>query len=121
MAKSRAGTPAADSFAIASSRRSGRGARGSMRRSRSASIEASETLTIRSLCAAMAASRSRSRVIPADLLVTRQVLEAVSRLPGLRVGITSKSAGITRDLDLVRHPEACLRGLVGIRHGADGD
>src|SRR5262245_50620019 len=33
--------------------------------------------------------------------VTRQVLEAVSRLPGLRVGITSKSAGITRDLDLL--------------------
>src|SRR5262249_441735 len=33
--------------------------------------------------------------------VTRQVLEAVARLPGLRVGITSKSAAITRDLDLL--------------------
>ena len=33
--------------------------------------------------------------------VTRRVLEAVARLPGLRVGITSKSAAITRDLDLL--------------------
>src|SRR5262247_258187 len=43
MTKSRAGTPAADSLAIASRRRSGRGARGSTRRSRAASIEARET------------------------------------------------------------------------------
>jgi DNA repair photolyase len=33
--------------------------------------------------------------------VTRQVLEAVAQLPGIRVGITSKSAAITRDLDLL--------------------
>src|SRR5258705_10195881 len=29
--------------------------------------------------------------------VTRQVLEAIARVPGLRVGITTKSAGIVRD------------------------
>ncbi len=34
--------------------------------------------------------------------VTRGVLEAVKRVPGLRVGITTKSAGVTRDLDLLR-------------------
>jgi len=34
--------------------------------------------------------------------VTRSVLEAVSRVPGLRIGITTKSAAITRDRDLLR-------------------
>jgi DNA repair photolyase len=33
--------------------------------------------------------------------VTRRVLEAVARVPGLRVGITTKSAGIVRDVDLL--------------------
>lgn len=34
--------------------------------------------------------------------VTRRVLESVAEVPGLRVGITTKSAGITRDIDLLR-------------------
>ena len=34
--------------------------------------------------------------------VTRGVLEAIVRLPGLRVGITTKSTAVTRDLDLLR-------------------
>ena len=34
--------------------------------------------------------------------VTRRVLEAVARVPGLRVGITTKSAAIIRDVDLLR-------------------
>ena len=34
--------------------------------------------------------------------VTRGVLEVMARVPGLRVGITTKSAAITRDLDLLR-------------------
>src|SRR5580765_4507600 len=34
--------------------------------------------------------------------VTRQVLEAMVRVPGLRVGITTKSAGFVRDLDVLR-------------------
>jgi DNA repair photolyase len=33
--------------------------------------------------------------------VTRQVLEVIARLPGLRVGITTKSAAITRDIGLL--------------------
>ena len=33
--------------------------------------------------------------------VTRHVLEAIARVPGLRVGITTKSAAIARDLDLL--------------------
>ena len=33
--------------------------------------------------------------------VTRRVLEAIARVPGLRVGITTKSAGIVRDVDLL--------------------
>jgi DNA repair photolyase len=33
--------------------------------------------------------------------VTRQVLEAIIRVPGLRVGITTKSAGIVRDVALL--------------------
>ena len=33
--------------------------------------------------------------------VTRQVLEAIVRVPGLRVGITTKSAGIVRDVALL--------------------
>lgn len=34
--------------------------------------------------------------------ITRALLEVVIRVPGLRVGITTKSAAITRDLDLLR-------------------
>ena len=34
--------------------------------------------------------------------ITRGVLEAMAGMPGLRVGITTKAAGITRDLDLLR-------------------
>lgn len=34
--------------------------------------------------------------------ITRSVLEAIARVGGLRVGITTKSASITRDLDLLR-------------------
>ena len=34
--------------------------------------------------------------------ITRGVLEAISRVPGLRIGITTKSVLITRDLDLLR-------------------
>ena len=33
--------------------------------------------------------------------VTRRVLEAIARVPGLRVGITTKSTGITRDVELL--------------------
>ena len=33
--------------------------------------------------------------------VTRSVLEAVARVPGLRIGVTTKSAGIARDIDLL--------------------
>ena len=33
--------------------------------------------------------------------VTRQVLEAILRVPGLRIGITTKSAGIVRDVELL--------------------
>src|SRR5262249_46402913 len=32
---------------------------------------------------------------------TRSVLEAMTRVPGLRIGITTKGSGITRDLDLL--------------------
>jgi len=38
--------------------------------------------------------------------VTRRVLESVLRVPGLRVGITTKSPAITRDLDLLRRVAA---------------
>jgi DNA repair photolyase len=34
--------------------------------------------------------------------VTRRVLESVERVPGLRVGITTKSPAVTRDIDLLR-------------------
>ncbi len=34
--------------------------------------------------------------------VTRRVLESVGRVPGLRVGITTKSPAVTRDIDLLR-------------------
>jgi len=34
--------------------------------------------------------------------VTRRVLESVKRVPGLRVGITTKSPAVTRDIDLLR-------------------
>jgi DNA repair photolyase len=34
--------------------------------------------------------------------ITRGVLEAMTRVPGLRVGITTKSPAVTRDLDLLR-------------------
>lgn len=32
--------------------------------------------------------------------ITRRVLEAIARVPGLRVGVTTKSPAVTRDLDL---------------------
>jgi DNA repair photolyase len=34
--------------------------------------------------------------------ITRGVLEAIARVPGLRVGITTKSTAITRDVELLR-------------------
>jgi len=34
--------------------------------------------------------------------ITQSVLQAVARVPGLRIGITTKSAGISRDVDLLR-------------------
>jgi DNA repair photolyase len=34
--------------------------------------------------------------------ITRRVLEAVARVPGLRIGVTTKSSAVTRDLDLLR-------------------
>ncbi len=33
--------------------------------------------------------------------VTRGVLEAMARVPGLRIGLTTKSTGILRDRDLL--------------------
>jgi DNA repair photolyase len=41
--------------------------------------------------------------------VTRRVLEAMARVPGLRIGITTKSTGILRDRDV----------LLRIAHGSD--
>ena len=37
----------------------------------------------------------------ARFAITRAVLEAVSLVPGLRIGITTKSAALTRDIDLL--------------------
>jgi DNA repair photolyase len=34
--------------------------------------------------------------------ITRGVLEAITRVPGLRLGVTTKSAAVTRDVDLLR-------------------
>ena len=46
--------------------------------------------------------------------VTRSVLEAIRRVPGLRVGITTKSPAITRDLGLLREIAATSELMVNI-------
>jgi DNA repair photolyase len=46
--------------------------------------------------------------------VTRRVLEAIERVPGLRVGITTKSPSITRDLALLRRIAAAGELMVNI-------
>ena len=46
--------------------------------------------------------------------VTRRVLEGVERVPGLRVGITTKSPSITRDLDLLRRIAAAGELMVNV-------
>lgn len=46
--------------------------------------------------------------------VTRRVLECVERVPGLRVGITTKSPSITRDLNLLRRIAAAGELMVNI-------
>lgn len=46
--------------------------------------------------------------------VTRRVLECVERVPGLRVGITTKSPAITRDIDLLREIAAAGQLMVNI-------
>jgi DNA repair photolyase len=46
--------------------------------------------------------------------VTRRVLESVLRVPGLRVGITTKSPAITRDMDLLRRIAAAGELVVNI-------
>jgi DNA repair photolyase len=46
--------------------------------------------------------------------VTRRVLESVLRVPGLRVGITTKSPAITRDIDLLRRIAAAGELVVNI-------
>jgi len=88
MAKSRAGTPAATSFAMASSRRSGRGARGSIRLRSWAFIDASEILTMRSLRPAISVRSSTSLAMPADFVVMP------TRSPGTRA-IASSTRRVT--------------------------
>ncbi|PYM56440.1 MAG: radical SAM protein [Candidatus Rokuibacteriota bacterium] len=46
--------------------------------------------------------------------VTRSVLEAVRRVPGLRVGITTKSPAVTRDLELLREIAASGEVMVNV-------
>ena len=46
--------------------------------------------------------------------VTRRVLESVLRVPGLRVGITTKSPAVTRDTDLLRRIAAAGELVVNI-------
>ena len=46
--------------------------------------------------------------------VTRRVLESVQRVPGLRVGITTKSPAVTRDIDLLRRITAAGELVVNI-------
>ncbi len=46
--------------------------------------------------------------------VTRSVLEAVRRVPGLRVGITTKSPAVTRDLELLREIAASGELIVNV-------
>lgn len=46
--------------------------------------------------------------------VTRSVLESVARVPGLRVGITTKSPSITRDIDLLRQIAAAGELMVNV-------
>ena len=92
MAKSRAGTPAADSSLMAPRRRSGRGARGSIRRRSAASSDVSETLTMSSPAAAISRSRSMSRVTAGDLVVIP------TRRPGTRSKLSS-TRRVTRNRD----------------------
>jgi DNA repair photolyase len=46
--------------------------------------------------------------------VTRTVLEIVERVPGLRIGITTKSPAITRDVDLLRRIAAAGSLIVNV-------
>jgi DNA repair photolyase len=46
--------------------------------------------------------------------VTRKVLESVERVPGLRVGITTKSPAITRDIDLLGRIAAAGELIVNV-------
>lgn len=46
--------------------------------------------------------------------VTRSVLEAIRRVPGLRVGVTTKSPAITRDLGLLREIAATSELMVNV-------
>ncbi len=63
------GTPARARAAIASSRRSGRAARGSMRRASSGSSVVTEKRTWAAPCRASSAKRSASRATSADLVI----------------------------------------------------
>jgi len=68
--------------------------------SESAISVANDSLRRASAARRAASSRSR-RAREARFEVTRQVLEAIIRVPGLRVGITTKSTGIVRDVALL--------------------
>ncbi|HYR46757.1 MAG TPA: radical SAM protein [Thermoanaerobaculia bacterium] len=46
--------------------------------------------------------------------ITRKVLESVERVPGLRVGITTKSPAVTRDIDLLRRIAATGELMVNV-------
>lgn len=46
--------------------------------------------------------------------VTRSVLEAIRRVPGLRVGITTKSPAVTRDLEQLREIAASSELMVNV-------
>src|SRR5207245_7589980 len=46
--------------------------------------------------------------------VTRSVLEAIRRVPGLRVGITTKSPAVTGDLELLREIAASGELVVNV-------
>lgn len=50
----------------------------------------------------------------ARFAVTRRVLEAMIRVPGLRVGITTKGTGITRDVALLQELAGCADLRVNI-------
>jgi DNA repair photolyase len=46
--------------------------------------------------------------------ITRSVLRALTQVPGLRVGLTTKCASITRDVDLLREVAAGSRLMVNV-------